>query len=90
MDNSLVILGRNEPLFDDDIEYNNNELSKRISSSKFLVIGGAGTIGSAVVKELFSRNPKVLHVVDISENNRRIIRMCGQNLSPPRKGQINT
>ena len=33
------------------------------------MIGGAGTIGSAICRELFTRNPKVLHVVDISENN---------------------
>ena len=34
-----------------------------------LVIGGAGSIGKAVTKEIFKRNPAVLHVVDISENN---------------------
>jgi UDP-N-acetylglucosamine 4,6-dehydratase len=33
------------------------------------VIGGAGSIGQAVTKEIFKRNPKKLHVVDISENN---------------------
>jgi FlaA1/EpsC-like NDP-sugar epimerase len=44
-------------------------LSSLVSSSRFLVIGGAGSIGSAVVCELFKRNPKLLHVVDISENN---------------------
>lgn len=33
------------------------------------MIGGAGTIGQAVVREFFKRDPKVLHVVDISENN---------------------
>ena len=34
-----------------------------------MVIGGAGSIGQAVTKEIFKRSPKVLHVVDISENN---------------------
>jgi FlaA1/EpsC-like NDP-sugar epimerase len=33
------------------------------------VIGGAGSIGQAVTKEIFKRNPRKLHVVDISENN---------------------
>jgi FlaA1/EpsC-like NDP-sugar epimerase len=33
------------------------------------VIGGAGSIGQAVTKEIFKRNPKILHVVDINENN---------------------
>ena len=40
-----------------------------VTASRFLVIGGAGSIGQAVVKEIFRRNPKALHVVDVSENN---------------------
>ncbi|MDZ7809396.1 MAG: hypothetical protein U5L11_03630 [Arhodomonas sp.] len=32
-------------------------------------MGGAGTIGQAVVREIFRRNPAALDVVDISENN---------------------
>lgn len=34
-----------------------------------MVIGGAGSIGQAVTREIFKRNPLALHVVDISENN---------------------
>ena len=33
------------------------------------MIGGAGSIGQAVTREIFKRKPKALHVVDISENN---------------------
>ena len=44
-------------------------LSFSIKNSKFLVLGAAGSIGQAVTKEIFKRNPKKLHVVDISENN---------------------
>ena len=40
-----------------------------ISSNRFLIIGGAGSIGQAVSKEIFKRNPNILHVVDINENN---------------------
>jgi FlaA1/EpsC-like NDP-sugar epimerase len=40
-----------------------------VGASRFLVIGGAGSIGQAVVREIFKRNPRALHVVDISENN---------------------
>lgn len=65
----LSLIGRNVELFDHDISVNENELSSIVSSSKFLVIGGAGSIGQAVTKEIFKRNPKKLHVVDISENN---------------------
>jgi FlaA1/EpsC-like NDP-sugar epimerase len=69
MDNILKLIGRTEPLLEDDIRDNERILTDMVNKSKFLVIGGAGSIGSAVTKEIFSRNPKVLHVVDISENN---------------------
>lgn len=67
--NILDIVGRTEPLLDIDINDNSVFLNKKVSESNFLVIGGAGSIGQAVVKEIFKRNPKKLHVVDISENN---------------------
>jgi FlaA1/EpsC-like NDP-sugar epimerase len=69
MNTVLSLIGRNTPLFHDDICVNEKELKESVSSSRFLVIGGAGSIGSAVVKEIFKRNPKLLHVVDINENN---------------------
>ena len=56
-------------LFTPDIEAHEAELSEIVASSRFLVIGGAGSIGQAVAREIFKRKPKVLHVVDISENN---------------------
>ena len=65
----LNLIGRNEHLFSIDLELANYELQKIVNISKFLIIGGAGSIGQAVVKEIFKRNPKKLHVVDISENN---------------------
>lgn len=65
----LTLIGREKELFNDDITAHEKELSHIVSSSTFLVIGGAGSIGQAVVKEIFKRNPKKLHVVDISENN---------------------
>jgi FlaA1/EpsC-like NDP-sugar epimerase len=65
----LSLIGRTKELFIDDIKNYEKELSKIVSYSTFLVIGGAGSIGQAVTKEIFKRNPKKLHVVDISENN---------------------
>ena len=67
--NILKLIGREKELFTDDIAKYDKELKNIISSSSFLVIGGAGSIGQAVTKEIFKRNPKKLHVVDISENN---------------------
>ena len=63
------LLGRNQSLFASDIGKNEKAISDIIGGSSFLVIGGAGSIGSAVVRELFKRNAKSLDVVDISENN---------------------
>lgn len=67
--NTLHIIGRTEKLFEEDLRFLQLELGEIISSHSFLVLGGAGSIGQAVVKELFRRNPKILHVVDLSENN---------------------
>ena len=69
MSNILPLVGRDEPLFLKDVSRHDKNLSSLVASSRFLVIGGAGSIGSAVVFELFRRRPKLLHVVDISENN---------------------
>ena len=67
--NSLSMIGRDSALFYSDIETQENSLKNRVHESRILVIGGAGTIGQAVSKEIFKRDPKALHVVDISENN---------------------
>ena len=69
MTTELSLIGREQKLFSDDVLNNQKELLDKVSGSSFLVIGGAGTIGQAVTKEIFKRNPKALHVVDISENN---------------------
>ena len=69
MDNILPLIGRTAPLFDRDIAANEAFLFGTVRDSRFLVIGGAGSIGSAVTREIFARNPRLLHVVDISENN---------------------
>ena len=65
----LNLIGRNKPLFEEDILLHENELNEKISGASFLVLGGAGSIGQAVTKEIFKRKPLKLHVVDISENN---------------------
>lgn len=67
--NILNLIGRDKELFERDIHRHENELQKKVQNSSFLVLGGAGSIGQAVTKEIFKRNPKKLHVVDISENN---------------------
>ena len=67
--NLLPLIGRTNRLLVQDFENYGKELDEIVSQSKFLVIGGAGSIGQEVVKQIFKRNPRLLHVVDISENN---------------------
>ena len=67
--NYLSLIGRDSEIFLGDVNKYCAELNRIVSSSRFLVIGGAGTIGQAVTKEIFKRDPNALHVVDISENN---------------------
>ena len=69
MNNATKLIGREQQLFEDDVCACEEELSEIISRSSFLVIGAAGSIGQAVTKEIFKRDPSKLHVVDVSENN---------------------
>lgn len=69
MSNILSLIGRKNELFEIDITNFDSLLSVEVEASSFLVLGGSGSIGQAVTKEIFKRNPQKLHVVDISENN---------------------
>ena len=65
----LNLIGRKKYIFTEDMLKYKDEFDTIVSNSSFLVIGAAGSIGQAVTKEIFKRNPKKLHAVDISENN---------------------
>ena len=54
LSNKLELIGRDRPLFTSDISKHEEELSAIVSSSRFLVIGGAGSIGQAVTREIFN------------------------------------
>jgi len=65
----LKILGRKERFLDNDYDNVQSSIKKTINESRIIVLGGAGSIGSKVVKELCKYDPKLLHVVDINEND---------------------
>jgi len=69
MNSMLKLVGREQALLAEDVTRHEPQITAQVSQSRFLVLGGAGTIGQAVVREIFSRKPITLHVVDISENN---------------------
>ena len=59
MDKELSsIIGRTEGLFDYDIGKYEDLVTEIISKSSFLIIGGAGSIGSAVTYEILKENQK--------------------------------
>jgi FlaA1/EpsC-like NDP-sugar epimerase len=66
--NLLELIGRSAPLFNSDLAAYASELRDCVRRARFLVIGGAGSIGQAVTREIFKREPSALHVVDINEN----------------------
>jgi FlaA1/EpsC-like NDP-sugar epimerase len=65
----LEILGRKTELFNQDLEKSDFEIRDKIKESSFLILGAAGSIGKAISKEILERNPRLVHLVDISENN---------------------
>ena len=63
------LLKRNVSFFLRNIEEAHTEIKNRIACSRILVIGAAGSIGSAFVKEIVAYSPRALWLVDLSENN---------------------
>lgn len=59
---------RKESLFLPDIRNYDAQLRRAISGKSFLVIGGAGSIGSSFVKAVLPYRPSALVVVDLNEN----------------------
>jgi FlaA1/EpsC-like NDP-sugar epimerase len=62
------ITGRNRSLFHPDMERNRRALEQTCSCARVLVIGAAGSIGSAVVKLLALLQPAALILIDMNEN----------------------
>ena len=56
--NISYLIKRETGIFNDDISSKNDQLKKEIKSSRFLILGGGGSIGQAVVREIFKRGPK--------------------------------
>ena len=56
--NILKLIGRENEIFEKDIKNHQYDLEDKINNSSFLVLGAAGSIGQALSKEIFLRNPK--------------------------------
>lgn len=62
------VIKRDRSMFADDVEANADNLREKICSKSVLVIGGAGSIGSAFIKSILLYDPAELVVVDTNEN----------------------
>lgn len=62
------VTGRARSLFADDLDTHDAALREALGGRSLLVIGGAGTIGGAFVREALRYRPARLVVVDTSEN----------------------
>jgi len=60
---------RGYDLFAEDIEDHRSAIADSINGKRVLVIGGAGSIGSATVREIARFATAALHVVDQNENS---------------------
>jgi FlaA1/EpsC-like NDP-sugar epimerase len=63
------ILKRSGSMFYEDMSLHRGAIRDAVAGARIIVIGAAGSIGSAFVKQLIPYRPGALHLVDISENN---------------------
>lgn len=63
-----AVARRPTSLFNADHDARREEVAALLRDRSVLVVGGAGTIGSATVREIAPYDPRQLHVVDIDEN----------------------
>lgn len=65
---SKKVIKRQFSMFAEDIMRENQTIEEKINGKKFLVIGGAGSIGSSFIHAILAYHPAALVVVDINEN----------------------
>ncbi len=65
---STYVTKRQFSMFANDIEQNKDKLFEQINGKSFLVIGGAGSIGSSFVRAILPFKPGELVIVDTNEN----------------------
>ncbi|HVF39136.1 MAG TPA: polysaccharide biosynthesis protein [Gemmatimonadaceae bacterium] len=63
-----IATGRRDSLFAEDISRKGEDIRATFHERRVLVIGGAGSIGSATVRALLEYRPSAVHVIDQNEN----------------------
>ncbi len=63
-----IATGRTASFFAMDIDFHRTRIQDLYAGQKVLIIGGAGTIGSACALEVLNHDPARIDIVDINEN----------------------
>jgi FlaA1/EpsC-like NDP-sugar epimerase len=67
-DVDFVVTRRKRPLFQTEIDLRSDEIADRLRRRRILIIGGAGSIGSATTRLVVDYGPAAVHVIDQNEN----------------------
>lgn len=62
------VIHREESLFKNDLEKNEDKIRSRVEGRCVLVIGGAGSIGSSFIRAILPYHPSELYIADTNEN----------------------
>ena len=63
-----IATGREDSLFSADISRNSENIKTAFLERRVLVVGGAGSVGSATIRALLRYHPAAVHVIDQNEN----------------------
>ena len=80
-DLAKIATDRSTSLFQTDMDQHADEIRATVAGARILVIGGAGSIGSATVRELVRFAPAAMHVIDQNENELAELVRCLRSAS---------
>lgn len=67
-DLAWIATGRKMSMFQQDFDICRPAIQDAVCERRVLIIGGAGSIGSATIRQILPFKPRTLHVLDIDEN----------------------
>lgn len=85
---TAAVTGRGHSLFADDLARQAGRIATAVEGKRILVVGGAGSIGSATIRELVRQRPAALAVLDTSENNLAELVRTLRSASVPFAGEL--
>jgi FlaA1/EpsC-like NDP-sugar epimerase len=68
IDPVVIATGRDYSLFSPDVAAKTEAIRSTLSGRRVLVVGGAGSIGSATLRAILPYDPAAVHVIDQNEN----------------------